>query len=334
MNFMVRKGYLHPTVSSSVAWGFRAIFPSAPGCGRAFYSQAGFSLLELLLVLFILGLMATSAALLTQGVEDQSKYDETKRRMEMIKRAIIGDASRTINGGPEISGFVADMGRLPECLAELIEVSGVAPNFVSPCNGDPIKTWDIDEDTGIGRGWNGPYIDLPPSSSSERILYDGFGCEFTFESIASQVNVESLGADCEADGDGYSADISASGVNALVGEDDWLSRDTIIINLFNRSAFDVEVASGVVSLESATHAVNDIDSNIFAFQNGVSTIPAGGNMQATARFSNRVSMGPYNMDVVLAFNGCASCVSVSAPYHITLLPRHHVPSFQWVIDTE
>ena len=82
--------------------------------------QQGFTLLEIVLVLFLLGLMASSTLFLTQGVEDQTKYDETKHRLKMIRTAIIGDSSRTINGHPEVSGFAADMGRLPECLRELL----------------------------------------------------------------------------------------------------------------------------------------------------------------------------------------------------------------------
>ena len=76
--------------------------------------QYGFTLLEMVLVLFLIGLLASAGLLFTEGVEDQAKYDETKRRMELIRKAIIGDATRTINGAPEVSGFAADMGRLQD----------------------------------------------------------------------------------------------------------------------------------------------------------------------------------------------------------------------------
>lgn len=89
------------------------------------HRQTGFTLLELVLVLFLIALMASAALLLTEGVEDQARYDETKRRMELIRKAIVGDPSRTVNGGPEISGFVADMGRLPGCVAELLTPGAV-----------------------------------------------------------------------------------------------------------------------------------------------------------------------------------------------------------------
>ena len=74
--------------------------------------QQGFTLLEIVLVLFLLGLMASSTLFLTEGIEDQAKYDETKHRIEMIRIAIIGDTSRTINGRPAIGGFASDVGAL------------------------------------------------------------------------------------------------------------------------------------------------------------------------------------------------------------------------------
>lgn len=89
--------------------------------------QQGFTLLEIVLVLFLLALMASSTLFLTQNVEDQAKYDATKQRLQMIRTAIIGDTSRTINGQPEISGFASDMGRLPECLRGYIGISDDKP---------------------------------------------------------------------------------------------------------------------------------------------------------------------------------------------------------------
>jgi hypothetical protein len=151
----------------------------------------GFSLLEMLLVLFLIGLMASAGLMLTEGVEDQAKYDETKRRMELMRRAIVGDPTRTVNGGPEISGFVADMGRLPGCVAELLElgelVSGEIDKYESACktDSDPsckdetpetcISKWNIDDNTGIGSGWRGPYIQVLPERNGALRFRDGYG---------------------------------------------------------------------------------------------------------------------------------------------------------------
>lgn len=144
--------------------------------------QFGFTLLEMLLVLFLVGLMASATLMLTDNIEDQSKYEETKHRMDMIRKAIIGDPTRTVNGGSEISGFVADMGRLPECIAELLALGAekvpvtVPKTYDSPCDADKtITTWSLDDNTGIGFGWRGPYIQVLPERNGDLRFRDGYG---------------------------------------------------------------------------------------------------------------------------------------------------------------
>lgn len=129
--------------------------------------QQGFTLLEIVLVLFLLGLMASSTLFLTQGVEDQAKYDETKQRLNMIRTAIIGDTSRTINGRPEISGFAADMGRLPECLRELLDPVN--------CDNTPLQTWNQDINSQVWAGWRGPYLIGDSEFTGEVHFRDGYG---------------------------------------------------------------------------------------------------------------------------------------------------------------
>ncbi|NQY86303.1 MAG: type II secretion system protein [Colwellia sp.] len=131
--------------------------------------QQGFTLLEIVLVLFLLGLMASSTLFLTQGVEDQTKYDETKHRLKMIRTAIIGDSSRTINGHPEVSGFAADMGRLPECLRELLSQRYCDNREI------PLPTWQQDLDSQVWAGWRGPYLTGDTELSGEVHFRDGYG---------------------------------------------------------------------------------------------------------------------------------------------------------------
>ncbi|PHR83481.1 MAG: hypothetical protein COA59_11705 [Colwellia sp.] len=130
--------------------------------------QQGFTLLEIVLVLFLLALMASSTLFLTQGVEDQAKYDATKQRLKMIRTAIIGDTSRTINGRPEISGFAADMGRLPKCLRELL-------SRIDCFNTEPLPPWKQDVYSQVWAGWRGPYLMGNSELSGEVHFRDGYG---------------------------------------------------------------------------------------------------------------------------------------------------------------
>lgn len=285
----------NPELASSVRQGFRAVLPSARSArGRSFYSAGGFSLLELMLVLFILGLLATTALVLTEGSDDQARYDETKRRLERIKHAIVGDPTRTVNGSPEISGYVADMGRLPGCLKELL--------VQETCAGAALPGWQPDAVSGIWAGWRGPYVHYLPERDGPALrdgwgnpdqadpdpnygwtyqLYDAAGNETGDTAVAVAVSVQSLGEDGAAGGDAntFNADYPADGV-LLVGAGDFKAHmqgwDAITLRLNNRSGAKIAVPAdslrlklshaedGGVSAWPATAAERDADETLSA----------------------------------------------------------------------
>ncbi|MDO9232755.1 MAG: hypothetical protein Q8N02_02815 [Methylotenera sp.] len=131
---------------------------------------SGFSLLELVLVLFLMGTVMLTSLFLVDGADDQARYEETKNKLAMIKRAIVGDATRTINGEPEISGFVADMGRLPACIRELVDGKCVDSDPTPPL-------WALDVASGLWAGWRGPYVETAGSA----VFRDGWGNKHTDE---------------------------------------------------------------------------------------------------------------------------------------------------------
>ncbi len=133
----------------------------------------GFTLVELLLVIFLLSSLALVTTLFVDNANEQYRFETTRTRLEQIRRAIIGDTSRTLNGQPEISGFVADMGRLPANLQELIEPPA-----------DEEHLWGItDIEVGavvvgtLNGGWRGPYLEAVQESgvSGVRAFRDGWG---------------------------------------------------------------------------------------------------------------------------------------------------------------
>lgn len=232
--------------------------------------QKGFTLLEMVLVLFLIGLLASAGLLFTEGVEDQAKYDETKRRIELIRKAIIGDTTRTINGAPEISGFAADTGRLPACIAELFyldtenPISGVAADlYRSPCDTSnvtdlPLPYWFMNQTTGIGFGWRGPYIQTLTDRNGEVRFRDGYGNDDDTENFgwqwqlfdkndnslnvteaksAVKASLQSLGFDAiDPVDDIPKGDISA--IPSLIVNNDWKVTlpNTITVNFQNQSS--------------------------------------------------------------------------------------------------
>ena len=135
--------------------------------------KTGFTLIELAVVLFILGLVAHMA------VREASKLKESKlrlaanRQLAEIARAVYDDGL----DGP--SGFLADMGRLPRVayaagdadsgpltLRELYErpegVRDYAARYATAANLAPGAPGEIaDASLCVPCGWGGPYLRLP-----------------------------------------------------------------------------------------------------------------------------------------------------------------------------
>lgn len=140
-------------------------------------TQLGFTLLELLLVVFLLGVLAMTTFAVVQEGDDQQRFDATKTYYQLIKKAIVGDTTLTLNGETDVSGFVADIGRLPNCLRELVEISGcdgvVGVNAITGLN-DDLPVWAQDADSQVWSGWRGPYLQGIPESGIGLAFRDGW----------------------------------------------------------------------------------------------------------------------------------------------------------------
>ena len=120
--------------------------------GHSMKNASGMTLIELSVVM-LLTMMAASLTLpLFVGITQNTKSQITAARITQIKQAIIN--VQTVNGTPTVSGFVADVGRLPYCIQELI--NGICPPNTTSIIGPNI--------------WKGPYI-----HTSDGSFYDGWG---------------------------------------------------------------------------------------------------------------------------------------------------------------
>lgn len=170
------------------------------------HCSEGFTLLELLLVIMILSAVAWMSMSYVDNNSNQVRFEDTRNRLEIIKRAIIGDISRTINGQPEIRGYVADLGNLPPSIQALIEKDYcqgypemTAPVACTTAGGAWIeqgeyctdhisaddatcvaagKTWIdeyiFDSDYNLWTGWNGPYLNAKELANYSKFR-DGWG---------------------------------------------------------------------------------------------------------------------------------------------------------------
>ena len=171
----------------------------------------GFTLVELLVVMLVLVALSSITLDFTKDFAFQGRYEVTKDRYDKIKRAIIGRPDVLINGQPDISGFVADMGRLPRNIQELLvqnycsddyRVSDNTPSLsgITDATGTTPKEWCTSKTpngvwhsasctdktkttlatcTGseVWSEWKGPYLTTQKPDYEENAFSDGWGNE-------------------------------------------------------------------------------------------------------------------------------------------------------------
>jgi general secretion pathway protein G len=137
---------------------------------RRYHSQAGFTLIELMVVILIIGLLATIVVQNLRSATDKAKRVKAEADISQIKSAL--------------DRYYLDVGSYPTT------DQGLAA-LVSPPNtgNDP-------------KDWGGPYI--------ERIPEDPWGHPYVYQSDGNEYLLKSYGADGVEGGEGKNADIDGS----------------------------------------------------------------------------------------------------------------------------
>lgn len=159
---------------------------------KQYKRQGGFTLLELVVVIAVLGLIANLATEFVAQNTNQKRFNTTKSRQAMIREAILGNPSATQNGEVQVSGFIADMGRAPNNLRELLTANGYCADpdhfDITEQPGNP--AWDAKNEcdtaagvadtwvAALGPEWKGPYLQ---SFELETITYNS--SDFQFKSL-------------------------------------------------------------------------------------------------------------------------------------------------------
>ncbi len=119
--------------------------------------QAGYSLIETIIVVIILSILATVTVRSLRNSSDITRTNRTSIKLEQLAIAITGDPD-LISGGSRVDfGFIGDIGALPTNLTALI----TNPGFTT---------------------WDGPYLhsEFSLTGSSENLLNDAWGKSFVY----------------------------------------------------------------------------------------------------------------------------------------------------------
>lgn len=119
----------------------------------------GYSLVELLVVIIIIGIVASVSLRSMRGTVELSRVEETRQEMDYLAYAIAGNPNLISGGVRTDFGYVGDIGALPVSLDNLVTNPGYS-------------------------NWKGPYIrdDFYASSggSASEFKLDGWGMEYTY----------------------------------------------------------------------------------------------------------------------------------------------------------
>lgn len=120
-----------------------------------FRQQAGFTLMELVIVIVVMGIIATVALRSMEAPIANARFESTMAEMDQLAMAIAGNPALYSSGVRTDFGYVGDNGALP-------------PNL------DALKT-----NPGLGT-WRGPYIDGSFSQAATDFKRDAWGVDYDY----------------------------------------------------------------------------------------------------------------------------------------------------------
>ena len=122
--------------------------------------EAGYSLVELVVVIIILGVLASVAVKSVRLSTETARVEQTKRELDQLAHAVTGNPDLVSGGTRTDYGYIGDVGAMPSNLDALVSNPG---SYVT---------------------WDGPYIrdDFYASSgaSESEFEFDGWGRQYTY----------------------------------------------------------------------------------------------------------------------------------------------------------
>lgn len=126
-------------------------------------SQTGYTLIEMVMVVVILGILSAIAFTSLGKVNEVTRAEETMQEMDRLAAAIAGDPS-LVSGGSRVSfGYVGDVGAFPPNWDALVNRPSGCATWKGPYIGDPFTSGSGDSEYQLD-AWGRPYS--TPNSTS------------------------------------------------------------------------------------------------------------------------------------------------------------------------
>jgi len=130
-------------------------------CGR----EWGFTLIEILMSIVIIGILATVAMRSLEGSVERSRIQQTQNELDQLVTAIAGNPDLFANGLRSDFGYVGDIGAVPSSLDDLVTNPGLGT-------------------------WNGPYVTGQFAQDAQGFKKDAWGNIYSF---ATGITIASTG---------------------------------------------------------------------------------------------------------------------------------------------
>ena len=114
--------------------------------------QAGFTLIELVIVIVLIGIVVAVVSRNMMNTISNAEYEHTKKELDNIDRAIVGNPAAYENGTRTDFGYVGDVGALPPNLDALVSNPGGYATWAGPYLTGGRGPTDFKYDA-----WNTPY---------------------------------------------------------------------------------------------------------------------------------------------------------------------------------
>jgi type II secretory pathway pseudopilin PulG len=148
---------------------------------KALQRQTGLTLLELVVSLLVLTILTTVAIRSVSGIQEQARYETTRKLLREFRRAILGDGDWSSG----VFGYAFDLATFPDNLRQLLQSTTLwNPSLAAVSyyydNSTKPQTQEL------GYGWRGPYLAVNASADDPSALRDGFGgMEGTFSNTTT-----------------------------------------------------------------------------------------------------------------------------------------------------